>query len=241
MTRKRLATLTFSLLCAAALDARAAVVELTLYDGTDPGGALFGQPGQTVGWGFRLVNNSALYWLLVNSTDYARAAGASNIGSYTDIYAANAVAGIAPNGGSFLSYYSPTPGTAGLGSYRIGDLIPVGSTTWGTIELTYDLWDGDPYGVGDPTVVDSSTVTADTGSVRKKSVRNAKERRNGGRREVGGGWVANRVLVWPTPGRGQSGASRRRTTDERGMRVGEQRWPLRLLRSASRSPRLIIS
>jgi len=158
MTRKRLATLTFSLLCAAALDARAAVVELTLYDGTDPGGALLGQPGQTVGWGFRLVNNSALYWLLVNSTDYALASGASDIGSYTDIYGPNA-AGIAPNGGFFQSYYSPTPGT-GLGSYQIGDLIPVGSTTWGTIELTYSFWDGDPNGVGVPTG-DDGTVIAD--------------------------------------------------------------------------------
>ncbi|AUB81416.1 hypothetical protein [Candidatus Thiodictyon syntrophicum] len=158
MTRKRLATLTFSLLCAAALDARAAVVELTLYDGTDPGGALLGQPGQTVGWGFRLVNNSNLYWLLVNSTDYARGGGAPNIGSYTDIYGPNAAAGIAPNGGFFLSYYSPTPGT-GLGSYQIGDLIPVGSTTWGTIELTYDFWDGDPNDVGEPTG-DGGIVTA---------------------------------------------------------------------------------
>ena len=160
MTRKRLATLTFSLLCAAALDARAALVELVLYDGADPGGALLGQPGQTVGWGFRLVNNSNLYWLLVNSTDYALASGASNIGSYADIYAANAVAGIAPNGGYFQSYYSPTPGTAGLGSYRIGDLIPVGSMTWGTIELTYGFWDGDPNDGGEATG-DGGTVTAD--------------------------------------------------------------------------------
>ena len=140
-------------LCLAALPAQAGV-ELTLYDGFTASGDLTGSQGATVGWGFSLYNGT-LDWLWAEATTYVPASGYADLGTYLDRYGPLAEP-LAP-AGSVTLYYP----TSGLGAYQI-DAVAVGSVTRGAIELTYSLFDADPFTDPDPGIIASGlTVTAD--------------------------------------------------------------------------------
>ena len=142
MPLKRIATFAVMLLCGGALSAQAAVV-VTLYNGTTATGNLFGTPGQVVGWGLKIQNQSGS-WLLAEMTDYVPGGGSSDIGTYVDVFADPGYAVPIAPGGTVTSYYDPaTPGT-GLGTYLI-DAVSVGASTSGSIVLTYSLFTADPF------------------------------------------------------------------------------------------------
>ncbi len=127
----------------------------------DPwGGALAGNPGDTVGWGFTFYNDAN--YALVTSSDYITTTG---VGTYTDLISAVfQVVGPSPESPSWTQAYDPlTP--AGMGSYLIDPLAAPGASSTGVIQLTYDLYSVSPNdGLFDPgadLVSSGNTISAD--------------------------------------------------------------------------------
>ena len=153
MLRNRRSLFAFLVLCLTALPAQAGVV-LTLYDGLTVSGDLRGAQGQTVGWGLHLVNDTS-DWLLAEGSDYVPHSGYANFGTYQDLYSTTAEP-LAPQAAVTL-YFPPT----GLGTYQIA-AVAVGSVTRGIIELTYSLYDANPFNdPGAEIVASGETVSAD--------------------------------------------------------------------------------
>jgi hypothetical protein len=117
-----------------------------------PAGQLYGAPGQTVGWGFTLRNDSSNF-LLVTGSGF-NPGPLSAFGFYTDLLAASFVV-IAP-GDELSEHFDAHLGT-GLGAFTFASNAK--GRLAGSLELDYALFSVDPNGPGfDP---DQHTVTFD--------------------------------------------------------------------------------
>ena len=120
-------------------------------------GTVEGAPGDTVGWGFTITNNSA-FDLLLNQSAFCGPGGdimfndcstpyngvnqfGPSLGTYTDYIALQSIE-IAP-GGSAMQNFDSTAMT-GTGAYMI-DAAPSGSVDLGNIFLVYDEYMGNPF------------------------------------------------------------------------------------------------
>jgi hypothetical protein len=108
----------------------------------DPlGGALSGEPGETVGWGFTLSSDTN--FLVVTSASFN---SPTSLGVFTDYISQPSnffVVGPAPESSSFSQRFDSTNMT-GLGSFAIDPNAFIGSVAAGQIELTYDLFSVSP-------------------------------------------------------------------------------------------------
>jgi hypothetical protein len=110
-----------------------------LIDHLDPvGGALYGAPGEVVGWGFSVTNDSSTQWLMLTASDFSPGPG---WWTYTDFLAANAIL-LAPN--ATATQVFSAVGLTGSGSFLIDALANPGDTVAGAMVLTYDGFDGNP-------------------------------------------------------------------------------------------------
>lgn len=128
----------------------------------DPvGGAISGQPGQTLGWGFTLYNDSADY-LVVTSTAFEPAA---SFGTFADFLGPQFLE-IAPSAAAVQVF--DLTNQLGVGSFTFNVNDQAGPVASGRILLTYDLFsrstgvaDFDP----DADLVSSGNVIAADASV----------------------------------------------------------------------------
>lgn len=126
--------------------AAAATVTLTAFGPITPVA-----PGQTVGFGFDLLNYSPSWVVFTNSwfcdtgQDPTSTTCAPALGVYTDFLAANALvlppASGLPTGDSEL--FDPVA-EKGLGSFKI-NTDGVSGQDVGAIVVSYDLWDANPF------------------------------------------------------------------------------------------------
>ena len=127
----------------------------------DPvGGALAGNPGDTVGWGFTFYNDTN--FAVVTSSDYVTR---TSVGTYTDLISAEfQVIGPSPESASWTQAYDPRGGT-GMGSYLIDALATPGGTSTGVIQITYDLYGVSPndalFDPGADLLSSGNTISAD--------------------------------------------------------------------------------
>jgi len=118
---------------------------------TPPGGAVTGSPGQTVGFGFTIINDTAYYELFDNSyfcepgQDPASATCTQSLGTYQD-YIANNFTVIAPMTTLTESFNANT--MTGFGAYNISPTAMVGATDSGNLVTTYMEFPMDPSNGG---------------------------------------------------------------------------------------------
>jgi hypothetical protein len=101
------------------------------------GGALTGLGGQTVGWGFTLLNDAN--YVVVTAVDYVTS---TPFGTFTDFASTFNFVVVDPSSAVTLAF--DLPGQTGIGSYLIDAGTPVGSLSTGLIRLTYDLYSMSP-------------------------------------------------------------------------------------------------
>ncbi len=118
-----------------------------------PGGAIPGTPGQTVGWGFTITNNTTYYLLFDNSyfcepgQDPTYTTCAPTLGTYNDYIATNSTE-VAPM--SAITETFGANGTSGFGGYSIYPSAALGAMDSGTLLATYMEYDGDPLTGANP-------------------------------------------------------------------------------------------
>lgn len=119
-----------ALMCAASVEA-APVLNLL-----PPGGAVTAAPGETVGWGYEIVNDDADHWLVVSSLS----SGGFQFGTGSDLVFDFPI--LAP-GTSLLRPY--VPGAQGLYEFTWDLSAPGGFVNTGTFVIGAELWAGDPF------------------------------------------------------------------------------------------------
>jgi hypothetical protein len=99
-------------------------------------GQLFGNAGDTVGWGFTIINDAD--FLVVTSAAFDPSSG---LGTFTDFISADnfIVVGPSPESTSVSQAFDPTA-MRGIGSFTIGGSALPGESATGQIVLTYDLF-----------------------------------------------------------------------------------------------------
>jgi hypothetical protein len=109
-----------------------------------PNGALFGNPGGTVGWGFSITPDPSDFATI----DSVQLAFDSNpaLGVFTDF--------LGPQGGPNQGFIPPASGNwtqsfdlasgQGLGSYQISSSAQIGDRDTGRLAVFYDLYSADP-------------------------------------------------------------------------------------------------
>ena len=143
----RIAKLLLLLITGGCLAGNAAPI-LTL---TPAGGAVTGSPGQMVGFGFTIVNDTSYYLFFDNSyfcdpgQDPGSTTCTESLGTYED-FIANDGTVVAPMA-SLSEAYNPAT-TMGFGAYNISPTAHVGAIDSGTLVGTYMEYDGDPYNGG---------------------------------------------------------------------------------------------
>jgi PEP-CTERM motif len=137
-------------------------------------GSVSGFAGQTVGWGYSIMNDTSFFLLINNSyfcgpggdpsfTDCTTNPFGPAFGVYTDYIAAfNPFTEVPPNTTIGSPPFSPgTPGTAnGVGEYKINLGTPIGSMDNGTIFITFDEFNGNPFDGGQPVGSDQISAKA---------------------------------------------------------------------------------
>jgi hypothetical protein len=114
---------------------RASLVTLDL----SPSGDIYGNPGDTIGWGFSLTNSTS-YYLVVSGSLFNPTSGDVS-GTYTDYIGA---AFIAVGPGATLSQNFDSVAQTGVGAFAIDpSAIPAASAA-GYLTITYDLFGEDP-------------------------------------------------------------------------------------------------
>lgn len=120
-------------------------------------GTVEGAPGDTVGWGYTITNNSA-FFLVLDQSVFCGPGGdpmfndcsspyngvtqfGPSLGTYTDYIAPQGIEIAA--GGSSMQNFDSTAMT-GIGAYMI-DAAPAGSVDLGNIFLVYDEYTADPF------------------------------------------------------------------------------------------------
>ena len=99
-----------------------------------------GNPGDTVGWGFTISNETD--YLLITSSDFTAAAAS---GTYTDFIGPFnfIIVGPSPESTSVSQTFDPAALT-GVGSFQISPTAAPGSVITGQLILTYDLFSVSP-------------------------------------------------------------------------------------------------
>jgi len=123
-------------------------------------GIISGRPGQTVGWGFTLTNDTD--YLLVTAADFCSDVNCFNHppdGTFTDFIAQfNFIVVGPPPESSSVSQAFNTTAMTGVGSFTISPSASVGEMIAGLIVLTYDLYSVSPNASNfDPSVDTIST------------------------------------------------------------------------------------
>lgn len=112
-----------------------------------PSGTVSGQPGDTVGWGYSITNDTADV-LLVSNTYFCQSGQdpllttcTQQLGAYNDFAASNTTE-VAPSGAANQSFDATT--FSGIGDYVISSLATPGQSDVGFLVLVYDLYTCDP-------------------------------------------------------------------------------------------------
>jgi len=101
-------------------------------------GSLTGNPGQTVGWGFSITNDTAQYLVVSGNTPAGFTFG---IGSFTDYMGLNFYV-VNPNANLDVAFDEGT--TQGLGAYAINAGATASDFDAGSFSIFYDLYVNDP-------------------------------------------------------------------------------------------------
>jgi hypothetical protein len=99
-------------------------------------GSVVADPGQTVGWGYEIVNDDPTQWLVVSSLS----AAPFEFGVGSDLIFDFPI--LAP-GTSLVRPY--VAGLQGLYEFTWDATAPAGFTNSGTFTIGAELWDGDPF------------------------------------------------------------------------------------------------
>lgn len=100
------------------------------------GGALFGTPGATVGWGFTLTNDTD--YLVVSSAEFT---APTSVGTFVDWIGPQFIM-LGPSGTVFQTFDGTSQ--TGLGRFTIAPGAIGGQVATGRITLTYDLYSVNP-------------------------------------------------------------------------------------------------
>jgi hypothetical protein len=107
-----------------------------------PGGSVSAAPGQTVGWGYEVVNDDPGQWLVISSLNvpsgFQFGVGSDLIFSYPIL---------APLSSFAVPYIA---GVQGLYEFTWDPAAPVGFVNNGSFLIGAELWDGDPFAGGQP-------------------------------------------------------------------------------------------
>lgn len=128
-----------------------------------PSGAVAGNPGSTVGWGFSLTN----------TTDYLLVTGAafvpnpSPFGTFTDFISAVNFIVVGPGQTTVTQAFDPIAET-GVGEFQIAKFVPQGTSINGHIVIDYSLFSQNP---NDPNFDPNSLLVADAQLFAAASVR----------------------------------------------------------------------
>ena len=155
--------ITLSLLITAAFVAcaQAGPVSLTLIP---IAGAISGEPGTVVGWGFTLTNSGSPDWLVLTGSNFT---GSTVYGNYVDylslLNAPLYVAGPAPESSTISVLWDPSSNPPlGVGEFDINATALPGAIIMGAVQVSYDLFSQDPNTPNfDPgSFITSGTVSA---------------------------------------------------------------------------------
>lgn len=124
-----------TLLLIVAISAAQAAPIITL----DPSASIGGSPGDTIGWGFT-INNDTTQWLVVSSVTPSGFSPA--VGTFTDFIASQNFYVVNPNSIFSAPFSSATNG--GFGSFLIDSGAAQGAVANGTFAILYDLYANDP-------------------------------------------------------------------------------------------------
>jgi hypothetical protein len=101
-----------------------------------PSGSVAAAPGQTVGWGYQIVNDDPTQWLVITSL----IPGLFQHGIGSDLIFDFPI--LAP-GSSWVRPY--VPGTQGLYEFTWDATAPVGFVNSGSFTIGAEFWNGDPF------------------------------------------------------------------------------------------------
>ena len=151
------------LICAVALFT-APVFAGVILDVTN-GGDINGSPGDLIGWGFTLTNNSNFVEITsaqfcVNPVSFP-ACGASSVGNFMDFISSFNDVIVGP-GGSASQVFDANAFT-GIGSFRINPGAPLSFIEAGQLVLTYNICDADPSAGGNCFASDFVSTNATLG------------------------------------------------------------------------------
>lgn len=117
-------------------------------------------PGETVGWGYEIVNDETDYWLVITGLvpdPFAHGTGSDAIFGFPILAPASSP------GSTVIQPY--VPGVAGLYEFTWDLTAPGGFVNSGVFHISAELWDGDPFAGGQfastlPDFIAPFTVTA---------------------------------------------------------------------------------
>jgi hypothetical protein len=154
VTRRRMRRILLgALLVLAMTSAASATAVLTL---NPVNGAIVGDPGQAVGWGFTIADNTN--WLVVVGTGFCTSFNTSTpdqfpcnnpvpSGTYLDFTSFNFIVS-APNSPDTSQMNFDNTNHLGTGSFTIAGNTPIGTLLSGVIVVDYNLYSGDPSNGG---------------------------------------------------------------------------------------------
>jgi hypothetical protein len=143
----RIANIVFLMITSGCLAGNAAPILMTI----PAGGAVTGSPGQTVGFGLTITNDTP-YYLLFDASyfceagqDPASTTCTQSLGMYQD-YIANNGTEVAPSSSLTESFNVNT--MTGFGAYNIAPTALAGATDSGSLVATYMEYQGDAFAGG---------------------------------------------------------------------------------------------
>jgi hypothetical protein len=138
----------FQLLTTGMIFAAVASAGLTSVTFDPSGGALSGDPGSSVGWGFTIEDSTN--FLLVSETSFCPTGSteselpcSSGFGTYTDFSFNAPVVGPSPDSPTVTQSFNLAL-QLGFGSFEISPATLVGTVVSGEVDIIYDLFTGDP-------------------------------------------------------------------------------------------------
>ena len=154
-------TLTLLVASVFAACAQAGPLSLTLLPTV---GAVSGEPGSVVGWGFTIIYTGSTDWVLLTGSNFT---GSTAYGSYVDYLSlGNApvyVAGPSPESSTISqAWNSSSNPPLGLGEFDINSTAPPGAIIGGTVQVNYAVFSQDPNDLNfDPgSFITSGTLSA---------------------------------------------------------------------------------
>jgi len=121
----------------------------------NPSSEISGTPGQSVGWGFTITNDTD--YLVVESFGFQ--GSSTSLGTFTDFSQYNFIdVGPAPDESPTETQLFSLTSRTGIGSFQISPSAQPGITT-GAITMTYDLYSSDPVINGGTPIGPSITLS----------------------------------------------------------------------------------